>query len=71
MSVYLARKPGRAYDPIVTVPDAPHVHVYLARGGAVGGGSSLGPGDAALLTDAGAVALTSVGDAEVLVWATA
>jgi len=56
----------------VTVPDAPHVHVFVAVGGAALDGTPLGAGDAARLTDAGTPTLTA-GEtgAEVLVWATA
>jgi redox-sensitive bicupin YhaK (pirin superfamily) len=57
----------------VDVPDAPHVHVYVADGAAtLDGGQPLATGDAARLTDAGGVPLSaSSGGAEVLVWATA
>jgi len=57
----------------VTVPGDPHVHVFAAVGSVrLADGSSLATGDAARLTDAGALDLTA-GDegAEVLVWATA
>jgi redox-sensitive bicupin YhaK (pirin superfamily) len=53
----------------VDVPDAPHVHVFVATGEAMLDGQALQAGDAARLTDAGAVPLD--GTAEVLVWATA
>ncbi len=65
----------------VTVPDAPHVHVYVAIGSAtlddvaadgIGAGAVLGRGDAARLTDAGTPPVVAGPDgAEVLVWATA
>jgi quercetin 2,3-dioxygenase len=56
----------------VTVPDAPHVHVFVAVGGATLDGTPLGTGDAARLTDAGALTLGAGADgAEVLIWATA
>jgi len=57
----------------VTVPDAPHVHVYVARGGAdLDGAGTLDEGDAARLTGAGTPALTAGPDgSEVNVWATA
>jgi quercetin 2,3-dioxygenase len=64
--------PGRQ----VTVPDAPHVHVFVAKGTAAldgaDGDGALDTGDAARLTDAGERTLTA-GDAgtEVLVWETA
>jgi redox-sensitive bicupin YhaK (pirin superfamily) len=56
----------------VAVPDAPHVHVFVAVGDATLDGAPLATGDAARLTDAGSLSLTA-GDpgAEVLVWATA
>jgi len=63
-------RPGEA----VPVPDARHVHVYVARGAAdLAGGGRLDAGDAARLTGAGAPTLTAdvVAGAEVLVWETA
>jgi redox-sensitive bicupin YhaK (pirin superfamily) len=55
----------------VAVPDARHVHVFVAVGHATLDGTALATGDAARLTHAGSLALTA-GDAgtEVLVWAT-
>jgi redox-sensitive bicupin YhaK (pirin superfamily) len=57
----------------VAVPDAPHVHVYVARGSAeLEGAGTLHAGDAARLTDAGSPALTATqDDTEVIVWETA
>jgi redox-sensitive bicupin YhaK (pirin superfamily) len=56
----------------VTVPDAPHVHLFVAVGSAALDGTALGTGDAARLTDAGTPTLTAGPDGtEVLVWATA
>jgi redox-sensitive bicupin YhaK (pirin superfamily) len=56
----------------VEVPDAPHVHVFVAIGGATLDDAALGTGDAARLTDAGTHMLTAAtGGTEVLVWATA
>jgi redox-sensitive bicupin YhaK (pirin superfamily) len=57
----------------VTVPDAPHVHIYVAVGSAdLGNDVHLATGDAARLTLAGVRVLTAgPGGAEVLVWATA
>jgi quercetin 2,3-dioxygenase len=54
----------------VTVPDAPHVHVFVARGAAeLGGAGALKTGDAARLTGAGARELAGGPDGgEVLVW---
>ena len=56
----------------VAVPDAPHVHVFVAVGGATLDGAPLATGAAARLTDAGASTLAAGTDgAEVLIWATA
>jgi redox-sensitive bicupin YhaK (pirin superfamily) len=55
----------------VTLPDAPHVHLFVARGSAQLGIDNLGEGDAARLTDAGPVELTSTADSELIVWQTA
>jgi len=57
----------------VTLPDEPHVHVFVPIGSAtLSSGDVLAEGAAARLTDAGALELTA-GDAgaEILVWATA
>jgi redox-sensitive bicupin YhaK (pirin superfamily) len=56
----------------VTVPDAPYVHVFVARGTAeLGEAGVLSAGDAARLTGAGAVSLTAgPAGAEVTVWET-
>jgi hypothetical protein len=56
------------------VPDAPFVHVFVARGGAaLEGAGRLETGDAVRLTGAGARSLTAdpVAGAEVLVWESA
>jgi redox-sensitive bicupin YhaK (pirin superfamily) len=57
----------------VRVPDAPHTHVFVARGSAVlEGAGTLAEGDAVRLTAAGDPALVGgPGGAEVLIWATA
>jgi redox-sensitive bicupin YhaK (pirin superfamily) len=58
----------------VHVPDAPFVHVFVARGGAaLEGAGRLETGDAVRLTGAGARSLTAdpVAGAEVLVWESA
>ncbi|MFZ4516938.1 MAG: pirin family protein [Microthrixaceae bacterium] len=57
----------------VTLPDEPHVHLYVARGAVEldGADGPLGEGDAVRLTDAGAVRLVAQGAAEVVVWGTA
>jgi redox-sensitive bicupin YhaK (pirin superfamily) len=53
----------------VTVPDAPFVHVFVARGAVdLEGAGPLGEGDAVRLTGAGGQALTAADDAEVLIW---
>jgi quercetin 2,3-dioxygenase len=56
-----------------TVPEAKHLHVFVARGDAdLEGAGHLHEGDAARLTDAGVLALKAgPAGAEVLVWATA
>ena len=60
---------GRLQDgESVTVPDAPFVHVFAARGDVELGDTVLREGDAARLTDAGALALTARSAAEVIVW---
>ena len=58
---------------VADIPDAPHVHVFVADGGGdLDGAGDLGTGDAARLTEAGARRFTAGPDgAEVLVWATA
>ena len=58
---------------VVEIPDAPHLHLYVARGrAALAGAGPLDQGDAVRLTAAGEAALTAGPDgAEVLVWATA
>lgn len=60
---------GRLADgETVTVPDAPFVHVFVARGSVALDGDTLVEGDAARLTAAGAVEVSSIGDAEIIVW---
>ena len=55
----------------VTVPAAPFVHVFIAEGDGVLGGAPLRTGDAARLTDAGAIDVTAGTDgAHVVVWET-
>ena len=63
-------KPGET----VRIPDAPFVHVFVARGSAtLEGAGLLATGDAVRLTSAGARALTAdpAAGAQVLVWETA
>jgi redox-sensitive bicupin YhaK (pirin superfamily) len=62
-----------AEDAMVIVPDAPHVHVFVAVGsGSLVGAGPLDTGDAVRLTEAGEREFTAGPDgAEVLVWATA
>jgi hypothetical protein len=57
----------------VTVPDGPHVHLFVAAGAVdLEGAGQLVAGDAARLVDAGTPTLTSASDdAEVLIWVTA
>ena len=58
---------------LVAVPDARHVHVFVARGAAVlEGAGDLSTGDAVRLTAAGSPTLTAGAEgAEVLIWETA
>ncbi|PZF82972.1 pirin family protein [Jiangella anatolica] len=55
---------------VVTLPSAPFVHVYVARGGIVDveTAGTLGEGDAVRVTDEGGRTVTARGDAELLVW---
>jgi quercetin 2,3-dioxygenase len=56
----------------VDTPDAPHVHVFVAKGAVdLAGAGRLETGDAARLTAAGTLLATGVADAELLVWETA
>jgi redox-sensitive bicupin YhaK (pirin superfamily) len=57
----------------VKVPDAPHTHVFVAVGNAaLDGAGGLETGDAARLSEAGALGLTAGAEgAEVLIWETA
>jgi hypothetical protein len=51
------------------VPDAPFVHLFVARGSVhLEGVGELAEGDAVRLTAVGGQRLTAVDDAEVLVW---
>ena len=53
----------------VTVPDAPFVHLFVARGNVeLEGAGPLAEGDAVRLTAVGGQTLAAVDDAEVLVW---
>ncbi len=53
----------------VTVPDAPFVHLFVARGSVdLEGAGSLGEGDAVRLTGVGGQRLTATDTAEVLIW---
>jgi redox-sensitive bicupin YhaK (pirin superfamily) len=56
----------------IDVPDAPFVHVFVARGtGVLDGAGALAAGDAVRLTDAGALGFTAGADgAEVVIWET-
>jgi redox-sensitive bicupin YhaK (pirin superfamily) len=53
----------------VAVPDAPFVHVFVARGTVdLEGAGTLAQGDAVRLTGVGGQRITAVEDAEVLIW---
>ena len=54
---------------VVTVPDAPFVHLFVARGTVdLEGAGTLAEGDAVRLTGVGGQRLRAVDDAEVLIW---
>ncbi|CAN5178261.1 pirin family protein [soil metagenome] len=57
---------------VAALPEAPHLHLFVARGAfALEGAGLLGSGDAARLTGAGGARVTAVGEsdnAEMLVW---
>jgi redox-sensitive bicupin YhaK (pirin superfamily) len=59
-------------DRVVTVPDAPHTHVFVARGDArLDGTTRLDTGDAARLTGAGELPVRAGDDgADIVIWAT-
>jgi redox-sensitive bicupin YhaK (pirin superfamily) len=65
-ALYAARlAPGQE----ILVPDAPFVHLFVARGTVdLEGAGTLAQGDAVRLTGVGGQRLTAVEDAEVLVW---
>jgi quercetin 2,3-dioxygenase len=53
----------------VVLPEAPFVHLFVARGAVdLEGSGRLGEGDAARITAADGELVTAIGDAEVLVW---
>ncbi|AEF42583.1 pirin family protein [Hoyosella subflava] len=53
----------------VVVPDAPYVHVHVARGSAnMESIGDLGPGDSVRLTGTGGHRISTTSDAEVLIW---
>ena len=52
----------------VALPDAPYVHLFVARGSVSLGSDTLVEGDAARLTAAGAVDVTGIDGAEIIVW---
>jgi quercetin 2,3-dioxygenase len=68
-SLWIAQAPPRG---AVTVPDAQHAHVFVARGDArLDGDLDLGAGDAARLTGAGEVPVDAGTEgAEIVIWAT-
>jgi quercetin 2,3-dioxygenase len=58
-----------ARDEVVIVPDAPFVHLFLARGVVdLEGAGLLQEGDAVRLTGVGGQTVSGVDDAEVLIW---
>jgi len=52
----------------IALPDAPRLHVFVARGRAMLGERLLGPGDAARLVDEGSRPVTAEEDAHLVVW---
>jgi hypothetical protein len=57
--------PGQAIE----VPDAPFVHLFVARGSVdLEGAGPVGPGDAVRLTGRGGQRLVATADSEVLIW---
>ena len=63
--MWVARlEPGASVD----LPDAPFVHIFVARGSAVLGDEHLAEGDACRLTDAGTLALRASDASEIIVW---
>ena len=52
----------------VAVPDAPFVHVFVARGAVAEGGRTLPQGSALRLRSAGSVDLVAVDASEIIVW---
>jgi redox-sensitive bicupin YhaK (pirin superfamily) len=65
-ALYVARlQPGES----VQLPEAPYLHLFVARGGVtLDGTGALGDGDAVRLTASGGQRVTAVEPAEVLVW---
>ena len=60
---------GRLADgETVDLPDAPFVHLFVARGSVAFDGRTLTEGDAVRLTGAGARAIDSQGTSELIVW---
>jgi quercetin 2,3-dioxygenase len=56
-------------DETVTLPDAPYLHVFVARGGAdLEGAGRLGTGDAVRLAGEGGHRVTATEPSELLVW---
>lgn len=52
----------------VTLPDAPHVHVFVATGAITLAGNDLDTGDAARLTNINDLPLTATTQTEIIVW---
>jgi len=69
-AVLWAARPGPAST--IGIPDAPHVHLFVAVGSGLFDDAAVGTGDAVRLTDAGARTFTAGPDgAEILIWETA
>ena len=52
----------------ITLPAAPYVHLFVARGKITLTNNDLEAGDAARLTNANPVELTTITEAEIIVW---
>ena len=52
----------------VTVPDAPFVHVFVARGAVAHAGHELTTGSALRLRGGAAVELQAIDDSEIIIW---
>ncbi len=61
---------SRLINETVEIPDAPFVHLFVAKGTLELNSSIFEQGDAARLVQAGTQLVTSVGESEVIIWET-